>query len=98
MFERPFIPGDSVVCIDDSPPHHDNGAKYILSRPVKGERYTVRGIHTEPGIDGYGVFLEELPNPSIIWSDGKEHEWPFDARRFRRSLLRRAVKLEAASV
>lgn len=57
--------GDTVVCIDDSPPHYANGRDYTPIRPVKGERYTIRGIHTEPNIDGYGVFLEECVNPSI---------------------------------
>lgn len=89
--------GQSVVCIDDAPPHEQHGAAYCLVRPKKGEIYTIRGVHTEPGIEGYGVLLEELVNPSIIWANGTEQEWPFDARRFRLTLLHRAVKLEAAA-
>ena len=92
-----FKIGESVVCIDDTPPSAANGSNYCLVRPKKGEIYTIRGIHTEPHIDGYGVFLEECPNPSIVWADGSEHEWPFDSRRFRRTLLHRAVRMQAAS-
>lgn len=91
-----FKVGDSVVCVDDSPPHEQHGAAYCLVRPKKGEIYTIRGIHTEPHIEGYGVLLEELVNPSIIWANGIEQEWPFASTRFRLTLLRRAVKLKAA--
>jgi hypothetical protein len=91
-----FKVGDSVICVDDTPPSEANGADYCLIRPKKGEIYTVRGIHTEPHIEGYGVYLEECLNPSVIWSDGHEVEWPFTSTRFRRTLLRRAVRLEAA--
>lgn len=90
--------GDSAVCIDDTPPSESHGADFCLVRPKKGEIYTIRGIHMEPGIEGYGVFLEECPNPSIVWADGSEHEWPFDARRFRLTLLRRAVRADFAAL
>lgn len=78
-----FKPGDRVICIDDRPPSQQDGADFVLLRPRYGEEYTIRGVHTEPHIDSQGVFLEGLENPSIVWADGSEHEWPFDARRFR---------------
>lgn len=55
----------------------------VPCRPRKGEVYTVRGIHREPHIEGYGVYVEELLNPPVIWSDGHEVEWPFASTRFR---------------
>ena len=93
-----FKVGDSVICVDDTPPSDFNGAPYCLVRPKKGELYTIRGIHTEPHIEGYGVYLEECLNPPMIWSCGDEAEWPFASTRFRRTLLRRAVRLEAAEI
>lgn len=92
-----FKVGQKVVCVDDAPPSSANGANYCLCRPRNGEVYTIRGIHTEPHIEGYGVYLEELLNPLVIWSDDTEVEWPFAAGRFRPiaeagpSLLRAAV-------
>lgn len=94
-----FKIGQKVVCVDDAPPSQVCGSDYCLMRPVKGEVYTVRGIHTEPHIEGYGVYLEELLNPPIIWRDGTECEWPFTSTRFRPiaqvgpSLLREPVTL-----
>lgn len=91
--------GQKIVCIDDTPPSAQNGADYCLIRPVAGQVYTVRGIHTEPHIEGYGVWLEECLNPSMVWSDGHEAEWPFASTRFKPwtgSLLRPTVKLTAA--
>jgi hypothetical protein len=78
-----FKIGQKVICIDDTTPSSENGAAYCLIRPVKGEIYTIRGIHTEPYIDGYGVWLEECLNPSVIWSDRTEIEWPFASTRFK---------------
>jgi hypothetical protein len=94
-----FHPGDRVICIDDSLPSQSNGADFVLLRPRYGEEYTVRGIHTEPNIDAQGVFLEGLENPSIVWADGSEHEWPFDARRFRLAscLLRLPTRAKATA-
>jgi len=94
-----FKVGQKVICVDDSPPSTANGANYCLCRPRANEVYTVRGIHTEPHLDGYGIYLEELLNPSFIWSDGSECEWPFSSTRFRPvavagpSLLREAVSI-----
>lgn len=76
-----FYPGQKVVCIDDS--MNPETVNYTPCRPRKGEVYTVRAIHKEAHIEGYGVYLEELPNPSMIWADSDEREWPFRATRFR---------------
>jgi hypothetical protein len=78
-----FKVGQKVVCIDDAPPSTVNGSDYLVCRPVRGEVYTVREIHIEDGIPGYGVRLEELLNPSVIWSDNTEAEWSFSSTRFR---------------
>lgn len=75
--------GQKVVCIDDTPPSTQNGADYMPCRPHEGLIYTIRDIHIEPGIPGYGVRLEEVLNPSVIWSDGTEAEWAFSSTRFR---------------
>lgn len=91
-----FKVGQRVVCVDDTPPSSQDGSDYCLCRPREGEVYTIRGTHTEPHIEGYGVYLDELLNPSVIWSDGTEVEWPFSSTRFRPiaeagpSLLRKA--------
>lgn len=92
-----FKVGQKVVCIDDS--INAECMDHMPLRPKVNSVYTVASIHVEDGLDGYGIRLEELPNPSIIWSDGDEKEWSFDARRFRPiaevgpSLLREVVRL-----
>lgn len=53
-------------------------------RPRKGEVYTIRGFLVQDHIEGVGVYLEELTNPPIIWSDQDEKEWPFKPERLRR--------------
>ena len=73
--------GQKVVCIDAAPPRH--AAAQLPLRLVEGSVYTIREIHTEPNIDVYGVRLNELLNPSIIWSDGDEKEWSYQSERFR---------------
>lgn len=78
-----FKIGQKVICIDDTPPSAQNGANYCLIRPVAGEVYTIRGVHTEAHIDGYGVYLEECLNPSVIWDSGEEIEWPLASTRFK---------------
>lgn len=78
-----FKIGQKVICVDDTPPSAENGADYCLIRPVRGRIYTIRGTHTEPHIEGYGVWLEECLNPSVIWDSGEEIEWPFASTRFR---------------
>lgn len=75
-------PGQKVVCIDASP-IRNNCADVMPLRLVLNEVYTVRSIQTEPNIDGYGVRLEELPNPSVVWADGSEKEWSYQSERFR---------------
>lgn len=77
-----FSIGQKVVCVDGSP-IRNNCDHALPMRLVEGVVYTIRSIHTEPHIDGYGVRLEELLNPSIVWSDGTECEWAYQSERFR---------------
>jgi hypothetical protein len=76
-----FKPGQKVVCVNDN--MNSETSQYTPCKPRKGRIYTVRDTLTQPHIEGYGVYLEELLNPSIIWSDGDEKEWPFKSERFR---------------
>lgn len=85
-----FQIGQKVVCIDDSV--NPETVSYTPCRPRKGEVYTVRGFLTQAHIEGYGVYLEELLNPSCLWSDQDEKEWPFKPERFRPVV---APKIEA---
>lgn len=93
-----FKPGQKIVCVDDAPMRNDCGSVLPL-RLERGKVYTVRSIQTEPHIEGYGVRLEELLNPSIVWADGDEREWSYQSERFRPvatagpSLLREPVQL-----
>ena len=84
--------GQKVVCIDDGPIRNDCDDVVPL-RLIAGAVYTIRSIHTEPGIEGYGVRLVELVNPSIVWADGDEREWSYQSERFRPQLLKPAVVL-----
>ena len=77
-----FHVGQKVICVDDAPARNDC-ATVLPLRLVKGAVYTIRSIHTEPHMEGYGVRLEELLNPSIIWADGDEKEWSYQSERFR---------------
>lgn len=77
-----FKIGEKVVCVDASPARPDCAVGMPL-RLTLNAVYTVRSIQTEPHIAGYGVRLEELPNPSMIWSDGDEREWSYASNRFR---------------
>lgn len=77
-----FNVGQKVVCIDDAPPRN-GAARFLPMRLVAGRVYTIRSIHTEPHIDGYGVRLVEVENPSIVWSDMSEYEWSYNSERFR---------------
>jgi hypothetical protein len=45
--------GQKVVCIDGSPVRAAPGT--ALLRLAEGAVYTVRSLHTEPHIKGYGV-------------------------------------------
>ena len=76
-----FKPGQKVVCIDDAPMRNDCGSVLPL-RLIHDRVYTIRSIHTEPHIAGYGVRLEELLNPSVVWADGDEREWSYQSERF----------------
>ena len=73
--------GQKVICVDAAPPRH--AAAQMPLRLVKGAVYTIRELHTDPNIDGYGVRLDELLNPSVVWSDGTEAEWSYQSERFR---------------
>ena len=74
--------GQKVVCIDDAPDRNDCGTVLPLRLKLNAV-YTVREIHTEPHIEGYGVRLDELLNPSIVWADGDEREWSYQSERFK---------------
>lgn len=76
-----FKVGQKVVCVNDI--INSETARWTPLRPKMNEVYTVASIHMEDHIGGYGVRLEELRNPSIVWSDGDDAEWSFDHRRFR---------------
>lgn len=88
-----FRPRQKVVCIDDSV--NPETVSYTPCRPRKGDVYTVRGWLTQAHIVGYGVYLEELLNPSIIWADQDEREWPFRSTRFR-PLVERELEMAAS--
>lgn len=77
-----FRVGQKVTCIDDAPMRNGCGDVMPL-RLIRGSSYTIRSIHTEPHIEGYGVRLEELLNPSIVWADGGEREWSYQSERFK---------------
>jgi len=77
-----FQIGEKVVCIDASPARSDCAAAMPLKLTANAV-YTVRSLHTEPHLSGYGVRLEELQNPSVIWSDNEEKEWSYASWRFR---------------
>ena len=72
-----FKVGQKVICIDGAPTRFSGGT--VMLRLVEGETYTVRSIHTEPHIQGYGVRLVELVNPSIVWSDGTGMELSYQS-------------------
>lgn len=76
-----FKVGQKVVCIDDRPQCAAT-APFMPLRLVHGAIYTIRSIHIEPHIEGYGVRLEELLNPSMIWANDEESEWSYHPRRF----------------
>lgn len=76
-----FKVGQKVVCIDEA--IRADCVQHLPLRPKLNRLYTVRSIHTEPDLEGYGIRLVELVNPSIVWSSGKDKEWSFDSRKFR---------------
>lgn len=89
--------GQKVVCIDDAPMRNDCGTVLPL-RLTLNAVYTVRSIHTEPHIEGYGIRLEELLNPSVVWADGDDREWSYQSERFRPAVkIDRIDSLEATA-
>jgi hypothetical protein len=92
-----FKIGQKVVCIDDAP-MRNNCADVLPLRLVKGAVYTIRSTHTESNIQGYGVRLEELLNPSIVWADGDEKEWSYQSERFRPVVDCQDTEMEAISI
>lgn len=84
-----FKVGQKVVCVDASPSHF---VQFVPLRLSRGEIYTIRSIHKDDRLKGYGVRLEELVNPSIVWSDGGDMEWSYDSGRFRS--IKKTDKLE----
>jgi hypothetical protein len=86
--------GQKVVCVDASPVREDCTGHMPL-RLEHGAIYTVREIHREPNLEGYGVRLAEMENSLVVWSDDTECEWSYDSRRFR-PLETSEHKLEAA--
>jgi hypothetical protein len=86
-----FQTGEKVICTNDS--FSAECQRYMPCWIKKGVVYTIRGVHVDPAIEGYGVYLEEVINPEQIWSNDEPREWSFDHRRFRlQSLLRPATK------
>lgn len=72
--------GDRVICIDAR--FNSECRPYMPCWILQGARYTIRGIHKDPDIEGYGVYLWEVINPEQIWSNDKPREWSFNSNRF----------------
>jgi hypothetical protein len=90
-----FQIGQKVVCIDAS--FNAETKPYMPCWIKQGAVYTIRGIHKDPNIDGYGVYLEEVINPEQVWSNDEPREWSFGATRFKPTLLKPAVRLTAVT-
>lgn len=88
--------GQKVICIDGSPVVTPPGMAML--RVIEGEVYTIRSIHMEPHIQGYGVRLKELLNSSILWTDGTECEWAYKPERFRPVVETETELRESATV
>lgn len=74
-----FKPGDEVVCVDENPNPDFRG---VVTYPVRGKRYTIRGIYPADQYGPDSVWLEELRNPIGDFIDGTM-EPSFGAHRFR---------------
>lgn len=91
-----FLPGDSVVCIDDFFDEH--AMKALRYFPVKGEIYTIREIKIDYDYpnDGPSVLLEEIVNPMIstrnIKGIYKTLEPRFKRRRFEKLIPNQIVE------
>ena len=90
-----FQPGERVVCINSN--FSAECQQYMPCWITKGRTYTIRGIHVDPNIEGYGVYLEEVVNPEQIWSNDEPREWSFSAGRFRRESLLMPATLALSS-
>lgn len=90
-----FQIGQRVVCIDAS--FNAETRPYMPCWITKGTIYTIRGIHKDPNIVGYGVYLEEVVNPEQVWSNDEPREWSFSATRFKPTLLKPAVRIKATT-
>lgn len=91
-----FQVGERVVCVNAD--FNAETKPYMPCWVKLGTIYTVRGIHKDPNLEGYGVYLEEVVNPEQVWSNDEPREWSFDARRFKASLLKAAVRIRASTV
>ncbi len=78
-----FHVGQKVVCVDDE--WKDVNWKYIPSRPVRGQVYTVRSVHITERTDGpeVSMLLNEITNPIVAWPKIGKSEGDFPAYRFR---------------
>ncbi|TXH43031.1 MAG: hypothetical protein E6Q97_34810 [Desulfurellales bacterium] len=91
-----FKIGQKVICIDASV--YSDAQPYLPFRCKLNQVYTVRSIHTEKHLTGYGIRLEEVINPSFLWSDSDEKEWSFDHRKFRPAVEHNnQIKVEATA-
>ncbi len=90
-----FRIGERVVCVNAS--FNAETRPYMPCWIKKHAIYHIRGIHKDPNIEGYGVYLEEIINPEQVWSNDEPREWSFDARRFKPTLLKRAELVSSLS-
>lgn len=91
-----FKIGERVECIDAS--IHDSYTRRFMPCWVKhGAIYHIRGIHQDPKIPGYGVYLEEVVNPEQVWDNDKPREWSFNHTRFRPTLLKAVTRVAVAA-
>lgn len=91
-----FKIGQKVMCIDDR--FNAETRPYMPCWVKKFGIYTIRGIHKDSDIEGYGVYLEEIVNPEQIWANDEPREWSFNSTRFRPrvdSLLKPATVVAA---
>jgi hypothetical protein len=90
-----FKIGERVMCVDAS--FNAETRPYMPCWIKLHGIYHIRGIHKDPSLDGYGVYLEEVINPEQVWANDEPREWSFSASRFRPTLLKRAEMVSALS-
>ena len=90
-----FKIGDRVECIDAS--FNAETKPYMPCWIKLHAIYHIRGIHKDSALEGYGVYLEEIINPEQVWSNDEPCEWSFDHRRFRPTLLKASILLDAVT-